>query len=82
MARGGLTFCFVPIFFYFFCHEISKLRWPIAAKFCNVIGDVFSFIILVEISEALQLWGKEHSPLEIWEGKSQIFSAFYDNFRF
>jgi len=36
------------IFFLFLRHDISEVRWPIAAKLSHVMESVFCFIMLVQ----------------------------------
>jgi len=64
---------FAGIYFLFFPREIFELHWPIATKFCTVIGSVFNFLILVHNFGAFP-------PKKFWGQKHAKFGPISDNF--
>jgi len=54
------------VYFLFFHHEISELRWPITAKFCMLLESVFNFIILFQNFAVLPKKILKRKTCKIW----------------
>jgi len=78
--RSRLMFCW---HLFFFSHEISELRRPIAVKFCTTIGSQFGFIIPVQnLRGAFRkniLWAKNMQNLAQFRSTSEFDGEYLQN---